>query len=126
MIGAGREARLGVDMAKIYVQNFKQVWVSSASIAGAGTASGSAKSRGYARLVGTIISAGSLAAGSGLRFYQSGDDGENWDYWENNTVSACSGSIFSASICGDAVKVEVIVGANDADEFRTGWWLRPV
>lgn len=113
-------------MAKIYVQNFKEVWVSSASIAGAGTAGGSAKSRGYARLVGTIISAGSLAAGSGLRFYQSGDDGANWDYWENDTVSACSGSIFSASICGDAVKVEVIVGADDADEFRTGWWLRPI
>lgn len=113
-------------MAKIYIQHSASAWLSAASMAAAGSqTSGSFVTKGYSRLVGILISSGSLKAGSGLRVSQSLDLGTNYDYNSDWVPSACSGSGFSIEIVGDAAKVDVITDGA-ADVFRTGWWLRPV
>jgi hypothetical protein len=114
-------------MAKIYVQNSPCPWGSSASMAASGTqSSGSFPTTGYARLVGTLNSSASLVAGSGLRVEQSTDFGSNWDYASDWAPTACSGSGFSIEIIGDAAKITITNGADNADVFRTAWRLRPV
>lgn len=114
-------------MAKIYVQNSPCPWGTSTSMAASGSqTSGSFKTNGYARLTGILISSASMKAGSGLRVEQSGDLGVNWDYASDWAPSACSGSGFSIELLGDAAKVTVYNGADNADIFRTSWRLRPV
>ena len=88
--------------------------------------SGSFWSYGYARLVGLVISNASAKAASGLRVWQSGDGGDNWDYFSDWTLSACSGSAFSIEIIGNAAKVDFRNGATAASLFRTLWQLRPI
>jgi hypothetical protein len=114
-------------MAKIYIQEMPVVWETTASVAAGGSANGSAFCSGYTAIRGGMISSGSLEATDGLQICQSwGGSTLNWDYWENFTLSASSGSVFSASLFGDAVKVRVTIGADDADELRAGFWLHPI
>lgn len=114
-------------MSKIWVQNAACAWGYSTCIAANGcVTSGCFVTEGYARLVGTLFSSGSLKAASGLRVRQSIDDGANWDYDYINTVSTSSGSAFSLEMVGDRAVIEVRVGAGDAATFRTKWWLRPI
>jgi len=79
-----------------------------------------------ARIVGTLISSGSLKAGSGLRVSQSSGSETQWDYNSDWAPSACSGSGFSIEVIGDRGKIDVYIGADNADVFRTAWRLRPV
>lgn len=113
-------------MARIYIQSSPSVLSSTASMAGGATLSGSVACRGYSRIKGMLITSSSLAATSGLSIYQSLDLGTNWDWVTLATVSTCSGSVLSASLFGNAVKVLVTVGATDAAVFRTKWWLMPL
>jgi hypothetical protein len=114
-------------MSKLYIQGTPTVWESAASLgSSASSTSGSFLTQGYARIVGMLITSGSLVAASGVQIWQSGNRGSNWDYRTESTVSACSGSAFSIEVIGNAAKIEVRIGANDASVFRTWWGLRPV
>jgi len=113
-------------MAKIYCQNFPIVWQTTASLAASGSTGGSALCGGYARLVGGIVSAASAKAASGLRIWQSFDQGTNWDFWSDYVPSASSASAFSIEIIGNAVKVDFRTDATGASILRALWQLRPV
>ena len=111
---------------KIYVQKFPEVFATSASLAASASTSGSMVCDGYARIIGGIISSASLKAGSGLRIWQSFNDGLDWDYFTDYVLSACSGSAFSIEIIGNAVKVGICTDGTGAPILRTHWQLRPI
>lgn len=114
-------------MAKIYLQSSPCVLDTSASIAASGSTTGSLHCAGYARVVGVAISSASLVAGSGIRVEHSCDLGSNWDGIEDlGTLTACSGSLFSACLVGNAVRVTIFNGATDADEVRAQFRLVPI
>ena len=114
-------------MAKVYVQEPKTVWSRTASLASSGSASGSRLCEGYTRWVGILITSNSLmASGSGLRIWHSTDQGSNWDGVEDYTVSTCSGSLFSGSLYGNAVKFYAKVAAGNACAFRAAFRIYPI
>ena len=103
------------------------VWSTNASmLASASVTSGSFVTTGFARITGIVISNASGAAASALVVQQSGDSGSNWDGLSQWTLSACSGSIFSIEVCGNAAKINYANGADNAGVFRTNWFLRPI
>ena len=113
-------------MAKLYAQELKSVYSTSASIAASGSVtSGSFACGGYARLVGTLISNASAKSGSGLRIWQGWNTSGSFDYFTDFAPSACSGSAFSIEIVGNSVQIDYITDSA-ASIFRTNWMLRPV
>ena len=115
-------------MSKVYIQKANTAWaVTTASLAAnASMVSGSFPCQGFARLTGGFISSGSLKAASGLRISQSVDSGSNWDLYTDYVPSACSGSMFSIELVGNAGKIEVFADAGSIAQIRTAWILRPV
>lgn len=114
-------------MAKIFIQASPCPWGSSTSmLATASQTSGTIPSAGYARVTGVIISSASLVSGSGLQIWQSSDGGSHWDYEYRSDLSACSGSGYSLEILGNAIKIDIKNGADNAGIFRTAWRFRPV
>lgn len=114
-------------MAKIYIQKADRVWKTTASLTGsASVTSGSFLTAGYSKLVGILNTSASLESPCGLHIEQSMDRGENWDYQTIFAPSACSGSGFSLDIVGDAARITVRPDSDDADVFRTAWWVRPI
>ena len=113
-------------MATVDAQKGNYVYQTSASLAAAGSAtSGSFTTFGYARIVGIHISNASAKAASGLRIWQSGDGGVNFDYFTDFVPSASSGSAFSVEVIGNAAKIDYITDSA-ASILRSNWWLRPV
>lgn len=89
--------------------------------------SGSRNCQGYAQLVGYFTTDASTIAGSGLAVRQSVDGGVNWDYVSASDKVGPSGSVACiVDIIGDAVRVDVTMGADDASNLRFGFWLRPI
>lgn len=114
-------------MAVIYKMTSPCMWGTSACIAASGSVtSGSFRTDGYARIVGTLISSGSLKAGSGLRVEQSSDNGVSYDYVADWEPSACSGSGFSIEVVGNQAKITIRTDATGAPVLRTAWRMRPV
>lgn len=115
-------------MSKVYVQKANTAWsFPTASLAGnASAVSGSFPCQGFARLTGLFISSGSLKAASGLRISQSADSGSNWDTYTDYVPSACSGSMFSIELVGNAAKIEAFSDTGSIAQIRTTWILRPV
>ncbi len=113
-------------MSKLYIQGFNEVWLSSASLgAGGSQTSGSFITAGYNALVGILAANASAKSSSGLRIWQSCDNGRNYDYWTDYAPSACSGSASNITIVGNAAKNDYITDGA-AGVFRTAWHLRPV
>ena len=77
-------------------------------------------------MTGALISTASLKAASGLRIWQSADGGSNFDFYTDYVPSACSGSMFSIELVGNAAKVDAYTDGSGASIFRTVWILRPV
>ena len=113
-------------MPNITGQRWPVVLQSSASLAASGSIGASAFSAGYARIVGIVFISASTTSGSAIRVYQSADGGSNWDAFQNFNITAESGSFFSASMHGNAVRVDVKNGADGASSFRTLWQLQPL
>lgn len=113
-------------MSNITGQRWPVVLQSSASLLGSGSIGGSALCAGYARIVGIAFVSASTTTGSTVRVYESPDSGSNWDYIYDFDLDEASGSVMSASLHGNAVRVEVRNGADAASQFRTLWQLRPI
>lgn len=113
-------------MAKIYVQKFPAVLVSSASFVATACPSGSMLCGGYSRIVGIVYAGCTMDTGSAIRVEQSADKGTNWDYKTEYSMSACSGSAFSINIVGNAVRVTMRSSTCNVNPFRTLWQLCPV
>lgn len=114
-------------MAKIYAQNFPIVFQSTASLAAAGSTSGSLICNGYATLQGLFLTDASTQTGSGLQVQQSADYGVTWDYTSaSDAVAASIITACSAEIFGNAVKVTWRNGADAASTPRILFQLRPV
>ena len=114
-------------MATIYKMTSPCMWGTSTAIGAAGSVtSGSFRTDGYARLVGTFIASASLKAGSGLRVEQSSDNGVSYDYVADWVPSACSGSGFSVEVVGNQAKITVRTDGDGAPVIRTAWRLRPI
>lgn len=113
-------------MTRTYAQSVVNILTYSASLAAAASISGSLSSVGYARLVGTLFSSASSAAGCSLMIDQSGDGGTNWDQLSACDISTESGSGFSIELVGDAVRVRFHTADDDASAIRALWTLRPV
>ncbi len=114
-------------MSKIYVQNFPTVLESAASLAAAGSISGSALCNGYAQIIGGIKANVILNSPSGLAVEQSFDRGSNWDLVSGSDAIAASiatGCVIN--IVGNAVRVKITNGASDATSLRTYWQLKPI
>ena len=110
-------------MAKIYIQKSASVFSYNASLAAAASTSGSFSTEGYSMIGGTAISVASLA---NMRIWQS-IDGTNWDYWTSLALSACSGSVYSASVSGKYGMVSACGGAvADSASVRMYFFLRPI
>lgn len=113
-------------MSKLYIQGFNEVWLSSASLsAGGSQTSGSFITAGYNVLVGILATNASAKSASGLRIWQSCDNGKNYDYWTDYAPTACSGSAFSITIYGNVAKIDYITD-DAASLMRTAWHLRPI
>jgi len=93
--------------------------------AGASQSSGPFVTSGYAELVGILFTSSSLVSPSGLRIWQSGDSGSNWDYYTDYAVAAETGCAFTIAIVGDMARIDVRTDSA-ASVFRTAWRLRPV
>lgn len=114
-------------MAVIYKMTSPCMWGTSASLAASASInSGSFRTDGYARIVGTLISSASLKAGSGLRVEQSSDNGVNYDYAADWVPSACSGSGFSVEVVGNQALITIRTDGDGAPVLRTAWRLRPI
>ncbi len=100
----------------------------SGSLDASASISGSAYSRGYARVVGTVFTDASSVAGSGLTVRQSTDLGQNWNYITACAIAACSAcdSAFSIEIIGNAVSIEYVNGTGVASSLRALWYMRPI
>ena len=107
-------------------QRWEKVLESSASLAASGSIGASAISLGYARIVGIAFISASTTTGSAVRIYQSANNGANWDYTQDFHLDEGSGSAISASLHGNAVRVDVKNGATAASLFRTVWYLCPL
>ena len=107
-------------------QRWKTVLESSASLAASGSIGASALSMGYARIVGIVFISASTTSGSAIRVYQSANNGTNFDVWQSFNITADSGSFFSASLHGNAVRVDIKNGADGASSFRTVWYMCPM
>ena len=107
-------------------QRWITVLESSASLAASGSIGASALSMGYARIVGIVFISASTTSGSAIRVYQSADNGQNWDAFQNFNITESSGSFYSASLHGNAVRVDVKNGADGASIFRTVWYMCPL
>jgi hypothetical protein len=75
--------------------------------------------------VGLFIASASAKSGSGLRIWQSSDNGVNFDYFTDYAPTACSGSGFSIELVGNAAKIDWRTDSA-AGVVRTSWRLRPV
>ena len=114
-------------MAKIYVQSSPCVWGTTASMAAnASQSSGSFFVQGYARLVGTVYSSGSLVSTCGVYIRQSSDGGSNYDYVYKSALSEGGASGFSIEVVGDVADVGLYCGADNAASVRAAFRLRPV
>ena len=114
---------------KIAVQSTKEVFNSTASLAAAGSTSGSFYSEGYARIRGLIVSNASLVAGSGISIRQAISQAAAtsgcWDYVTTSNLTACSGSAFDVTIYGSVVQVFHKTDSA-ASIFRSRWYLLPL
>lgn len=106
-------------------QRWETVLDTASPLSAAGSIGASALSRGYGWIVGILYADASAKGASGLRVFQSSNGGTNWDFWQDWVPSACSGSIFTASLAGNAVKVEYRTDGAAAT-FRTLWQLKAV
>jgi len=97
----------------------------SGSMAVGETITASARSIGYARIVGVVYADQAGESGSGLLIEQSIDYGINWDYCTGCFVSACDGEGYSIEIVGDSVRCSYTNGSAIAD-VRTRWYMRPI
>jgi hypothetical protein len=114
---------------KTAVQRTTNVIKFSGSLAGGACLLGNAAcSVGFARISGIGYTDASSVAASGLTFWQSADDGTNWDYVTPCALAACSacGAGFSIEVVGEAMKVEFRNGADDASNLRLNFNLRPI
>ena len=110
-------------MAKIFVQKSPSAFDYNSSLAIGGSTSGSFSTMGYTMIGGMAISTASMAT---IRLYQS-IDGTNWDYYQDFALSACSGSVYSASVSGKWGMVAACGGATaSAASARIYFFLRPI
>lgn len=112
-------------MPNITGQRWLTLLESTASLAAAGSTSGSAAVTGFVEVRGILFSSGSFDSASGVTIYQSADGGANWDYAELATITENSGSVYSASLHGNGVMVRLKNGADAAASLRTAWYLVP-
>ena len=112
----------------IHAQPFTEVLRSAASLAQAGSISGSLVAHGYSKIVGIVYASASGDAASAVMIEESADFGSNWENTGTcSALTADSASTFSASLHGNAVKVTIKLGLTDTGSvFRTAWYLRPI
>lgn len=115
-------------MGRTYPQSSKEVFrITSGCFTANGASSGSHVCRGYSQLVGFFRSDASTVAASGLKIRQSVDGGVNWDYVSASDQIAEGGSTACImNIIGDAVRIDVTLGDDEASSLRMGFWLRPI
>ena len=110
-------------MSKIYVQKSPSAFSYTGALAAAGSTSGSFITDGYSTIGGLAIATASLA---NITIWQS-YDGTNWDTSTPLALSACSGSAYSASVCGKYGRITACGGAvASAAEVRMYFFLRPI
>lgn len=115
-------------MSNIKAQPFQVVFqLTSGCFTANGASSGSLICDGYSKLVGFITTDASLVAACGLKLRQSVDGGTNWDYVSaSDTVAEGGSAACSVEIIGDAVRVDVVTGDDEASAMRFGFFLRPI
>ena len=110
-------------MAKIFIQKSPSAFSYSGTMAAAASTSGSFMTDGYSLIGGLAISSASLA---NITIWQS-YNGTNWDTITTFALSACSGSAYSASVCGKYGRITACGGAvASAAEVRMYFFLRPI
>ncbi len=110
-------------MSKIYTQKSASVFSYDTSLAAAASTSGSFSTEGYSMIGGMAISDASLA---NISIWQS-INGTNWDYQIPLALSACSGSVYGASISGKYGMISVCGGAvANSASVRMYFFLRPI
>ena len=113
-------------MARTFGQATTEVFnLTSGCFTAAGASSGSANSSGYSQLFGFITTDQTTETGSGLLIRQSVDGGTNWDLVSASDVIAASAAC-AVNIQGNAVRVDISLGATEASALRCGFWLRPI
>jgi hypothetical protein len=81
---------------------------------------------GYGSLRGYFRTDASLIAGSGIALRQSVDGGVNWDYMSaSDTVAEGASVACEMTIIGDAVRIDLTCGDDEASAMRFGFWLWP-
>ena len=112
-------------MSKVYAQFTDILLSSTASLPASGSiSSGSFACKGYARLVGTLVTNASAKAGSGLRV-SFGMSSGSWDINNDYVPGACGASQYSLEVVAPYVKVDYITDSA-ASIFRINWMLRPI
>jgi hypothetical protein len=114
-------------MSKIHVQATPTVFSFSGSLAANASTSGSLHSQGYATLVGGLFTSDSTIAACGLRIDQSFDGGQTWDITNaSNAVSSNASAACSVAIIGNAVRIQLQIGATGASAVRARFYLKPI
>lgn len=114
-------------MAKQHPQVPMEVWrLTSGCFTANGASSASMPALGYGTLRGYITTDASLITGSGIALRQSVDGGANWDYVSaSDTIGAGASAACYVTIIGDAVRVDLTCGDDEASAMRFGFWLWP-
>ena len=117
-------------MAKVHLQENKEVLRASQALTGSDagigeSVSGSYFSQGNSVLTGMLSISASLESGSGFQVLQSCDRGLNWDINSVKSSLAAGASPFTFDLTGDAVKI-VLTNGSSANTIRTLWQVTPV
>ena len=108
---------------KVYIQKSPSAFSYTSALNAAASTSGSFITDGYSVIGGLAIASASLA---NITIWQS-YDGTNWDTQTTLALSACSGSAYSASICGKYGRITACGGAvANATIVRMYFFLRPI
>lgn len=112
-------------MSKVYAQYTDIILSSTASLPASGSiTSGSFACKGYARLVGTLVTNASARAASGLRISWGMSSG-SWDVTNDYAPAACGASQYSLEVISPYVKVDYITDSA-ASIFRINFMARPI
>ena len=113
-------------MSRVYPQATASLLSHSGSLAAGASISGSLYARGYARLVGYVITNASTVSACGI-FVEQAANSASWDVVSaSNTIAACTTAACDTAIIGDYVRVRLHNGATAASIYRANFYLRPI
>lgn len=114
-------------MTRLYPQATAVVFSFSGSMAANASTSGSLLCQGYSTLTGGLFTSDSTIAACGFRVDQSFNGGANWDVTTaSNALASGASAACTVALIGNAVRVQLQIGATAASRVSARFYAKPI